>query len=49
MYAGIKAIKLYAWEEPFERRVRAARAAERRAILKMQIADGANELMFTGA
>ena len=36
MHAGIKAIKLYAWEEPYEKRVQAAREAERRAVFNMQ-------------
>jgi ABC-type multidrug transport system fused ATPase/permease subunit len=49
MHAGIKAIKLYAWEEPYEQRVRAARRAERRALFNMQMVDGVNMLMFSGA
>jgi hypothetical protein len=36
MHAGIKAIKLYAWEEPYEKRIQVARTAERQAIFKMQ-------------
>jgi len=28
LHAGIKAIKLYAWEEPFKKRIEALRAAE---------------------
>jgi hypothetical protein len=36
MHAGIKAIKLYAWEEPYKKRIQVARTAERQAIFKMQ-------------
>jgi hypothetical protein len=37
MHAGIKAIKLYAWEVPYEKRIQQARKVERRAIFNMQV------------
>lgn len=47
--AGIKAIKLYAWEGPYAQRLDAARNTERSSILKMQLVDSANGVLFMTA
>lgn len=48
MHVGIKAIKLYAWEEPYKERLGAARAEERLAIRKTQLMQCLNTVMFSG-
>jgi ABC-type multidrug transport system fused ATPase/permease subunit len=44
----MKAIKLYAWEEPYRERLAEARAEERRAIRKTQLMACVNTIMFSG-
>lgn len=48
MHAGIKAIKLYAWEEPYKERLGRARAEERLAIRRTQLMQCINSVMFSG-
>ena len=48
VHAGIKAIKLYAWEEPYKERLGIARAEERLAIRKTQLMQCINTVMFSG-
>lgn len=46
--AGIKAIKLYAWEVPYKERLEEARRQERTAIRKTQLMSCINTVMFSG-
>ena len=46
--AGIKAIKLYAWEGPYAQRLDKARRTERASILRLQLVDAANDVLFLG-
>ncbi|KAJ8905437.1 hypothetical protein NDN08_001944 [Rhodosorus marinus] len=44
---GIKAIKLYAWEDPYEERIQEVRTKEIKAILKTSILRGINFAIFS--
>jgi ABC-type multidrug transport system fused ATPase/permease subunit len=46
--AGVKAIKLYAWEEPYMKRLREVRRDERLAIRKAQLIGTINTVTFNG-
>ena len=46
--AGVKAIKLYAWEKAYLERLQAARHTERIAIRKVQLIGTINSVLFLG-
>lgn len=46
--AGMKAIKLYAWEEPYQRRIQEIRDAELVQVKRMAIISIYNSIIFLG-
>ncbi len=45
---GIRAIKLYAWEEPYEERINALRDEELAQVRRAAMLSAANSVLFLG-